>query len=294
MENRLLKHQRSLGRGAAAFLILAIIITAWQAFAALSGSLDFELRRDWPFVLFHFAPGGLLLAVWLLWRRFPDRVNTIAWALGAVFLLGGLWADYFWISGYGTHILFLLHFCNLIPGVLILTLTLMATRDPKLSHVPLGCGAPVMVVITLILLSVNHMLSWFMPIRTPARYDHVLQKYRSAEFITHFPRSIPGAAENVRFHYQPMIMQGAGFMELRFVLDAGELARVRKSMRRLGQVDEKSQMKPRDHFYGPSRDDLSSFDEHAEFMTEPANHGHSGGIALNSTTGEVLYWAAFW
>ena len=48
----------------------------------------------------------------------------------------------------------------------------------------------------------------------PNRYSEILDSTEPDIFFAHFPQEIPSEASNVRFAYQPRIMQGAMLLEL--------------------------------------------------------------------------------
>ncbi len=141
----------------------------------------------------------------------------------------------------------------------------------------------------------------------PNRYSEILDSTEPDIFFAHFPQEIPLEASNVRFAYQPRIMQGAMLLELLISLpesQVDELWNQYSSLEQYQFTDDKTLddiSEPilfliRDENYELNQDFSIFFIEalpagKAGFIW---NHGTMYGVGINKTDLEIIYWFQYW
>lgn len=148
-----------------------------------------------------------------------------------------------------------------------------------------------------------------------AAYVSTLKQWSGTRLVSHFPANIPPHAQKVRFAAFPGFLQGGMYIQLRMQLSAGEIAAIEEQLKEAtphvyagGGID--------DHFNEDPNNNLPTtmfrtadnpkapfeFPEHYKLHVLSAkdrsggswNHGETSGVAVSSTTNEVVYWADYW
>jgi len=143
------------------------------------------------------------------------------------------------------------------------------------------------------------------------RYSEVLSSAdATSPFIAHFPKEIPPEASNVRFAYQPRIMQGAMFLELLMTLPESQINQLQDEYGDLEQYQYSEEIGMTDipepilYLISDENDENTGFDQNFSIYlisAEPAgkedfiwNHGTMYGVGINKTTFQVIYWLQYW
>lgn len=139
------------------------------------------------------------------------------------------------------------------------------------------------------------------------RYSEVMESITSKTVIEHFPENIPSEASNVKFAYQPRIMQGAMFVELLMTLPESQINELQDKYGDLDQYHYSEETVltdiPEPILYLIS-DENHIFDQNFSIFlisAEPAgkedfiwNHGTMYGVGINKTDLQVIYWLQYW
>ncbi len=139
------------------------------------------------------------------------------------------------------------------------------------------------------------------------RYSEVLVSFKNSQLVEHFPKEIPSEARNVKFAYQPRIMQGAMFLELLMTLPENQIDEL---WDKYSGLDQYQFMEGEDHTEIPEpslfliRDGKHEIDQNFSIFlisAEPAgnqefiwNHGTMYGVGINKVTFQTIYWSEYW
>lgn len=143
------------------------------------------------------------------------------------------------------------------------------------------------------------------------RYSEVLNSAdKNLPAIAHFPKEIPPEASNVKFAYQPRIMQGAMFLELLMTLPENQIYDLQDEYGDLEQYHYSDEISLTDisepilYLISDKNDEGSGFDQNFSIYlisAEPAgkapyiwNHGTMYGVGINKITLQVIYWLEYW
>ena len=143
------------------------------------------------------------------------------------------------------------------------------------------------------------------------RYSEVLSSAdANSPLIAHFPKEIPPEASNVRFAYQPRIMQGAMFLELLMTLPEKQINELQDKYGEIEQYHYSEEISLTDipepilYLISDKSDENNGFDQNFSIYlisAEPAgtedfiwNHGTMYGVGINNTTFQVIYWLQYW
>ena len=142
------------------------------------------------------------------------------------------------------------------------------------------------------------------------RYSEVMESITPKTVIEHFPVSIPSEASNVKFAYQPRIMQGAMFVELLMTLPESEINEFQNKYGNLKQYHYSEETSLTDipepilYLISDENDDNNDFDQNFSIYlisAEPAgkedfiwNHGTMYGVGIDKTNFQVIYWFQYW
>lgn len=147
-----------------------------------------------------------------------------------------------------------------------------------------------------------------------SRYKEIRnQLWSDNERVKHFPNEIPTDAKSVRIAYSPEFLQGSSFFQIRLKESPNKIAKL------LSQYRSSAKHKYRggntnDHinqpngvpttFFYTSDSHTESFPASYEILVLNAddkgrpgfkwNHGDSYGVAINSSTSEIIYWSEKW
>ncbi|MBN1453224.1 MAG: hypothetical protein JW963_19580 [Anaerolineales bacterium] len=140
------------------------------------------------------------------------------------------------------------------------------------------------------------------------RYSEVLNSMdKDSPLLAHFPKEIPPEASNVRFAYQPRIMQGAMILELLVTLLESQIDELWSQYSSLEQyqftedktlddIPEPILFLIRDANYELNRDFSIFFIDAQPAGKEEFiwNHGTMYGVGINKSDLEVIYWLQYW
>ena len=139
------------------------------------------------------------------------------------------------------------------------------------------------------------------------RYSEVMKSIGPATVIEHFPENIPSEASNVKFAYQPRIMQGAMFLELLMSLPEDQVNEIWETYSDFEkyQFSEEKTLEdiPEPILFLLHNENHEVNQDFSIFLisAEPAgseefiwNHGTMYGVGIHRTTLEVIYWLEYW
>lgn len=140
------------------------------------------------------------------------------------------------------------------------------------------------------------------------RYSEVLNSGdKDSPLLAHFPKEIPSEASNVRFAYQPRIMQGAMFLELLMTLPEAQIDELWSQYSNLEQyqfTDDKTLNDIPEPILFLIRNEDQELDRDFSIFfidAQPAgnedfiwNHGTMYGVGINQTDLEIIYWLQYW
>lgn len=142
------------------------------------------------------------------------------------------------------------------------------------------------------------------------RYSEVIESITPKTVIEHFPERIPAEASNVKFAYQPRIMQGAMFVELLMTLPEKQINELQDKYGEIEQYHYSEEIgltdipEPILYLISDKSDENNGFDQNFSIYlisAEPAgtedfiwNHGTMYGVGINNTTFQVIYWLQYW
>ncbi len=141
------------------------------------------------------------------------------------------------------------------------------------------------------------------------RYSEVLESITPKTVIEHFPERIPSEASDVRFAYQPKIMQGAMFLELLMTLPENQINELQDKYGDLEQYHYSDEIgpdipEPILYLISDKNDENNGYDQNFSIYlisAEPAgkedfiwNHGTMYGVGINKTTLQAIYWFQYW
>lgn len=164
---------------------------------------------------------------------------------------------------------------------------------------------------------------WFLWMMTPvfpdtttdvSQYEEILtKKWPYVDLVDHFPRTIPGAAKNVRMNFYPGFLQAGANFQLMIQLPAEDVKQIFSKYEKLathrftgGDVNDHANAPNGVHttFFYTSGTDSRKFPNSFEVLVLDAkahpdgnpswNHGHSCGVAIDTSASEVVYWAECW
>jgi hypothetical protein len=153
-----------------------------------------------------------------------------------------------------------------------------------------------------------------------AQYPKILNNpWKDSPLVQHFPKTIPAEAKNVKIHYVPGFLQGGSMLQLQMTLPPAKIAEIQAQLRKVAQRKYISGAKDNSPVQETSADGQMSitfeykyylgksgeqnFPENYEILvlsdtrgapTYNWNHSQMHGVAIDSTTSEVVYWAESW
>ena len=151
-------------------------------------------------------------------------------------------------------------------------------------------------------------------VTNPRKYEKVLKEHWNypQKLVAHFPPSIPTDAQNVRFSFRPVFLQGGAHIQLRYsaspeiIDELYERLSVQKTKSYYGgQSSEHMNMEggmPTTIFYTSGSENFEFPDDYEimifdELVTQNGgywNHGKSHGVAISRQRNEIVYWAEHW
>ncbi len=139
------------------------------------------------------------------------------------------------------------------------------------------------------------------------RYSEVMESITPTTVIEHFPEDIPLEATNVKFAYQPRIMQGAMFVELIVTLPEDQINGLwdkYSSFEKYQFAEDKTLNDIPEPILFLISDENNGVDQNFSIFfinAEPAgkkdfmwNHGTMYGVGINPTSLQVIYWLQYW
>ncbi|WP_413172359.1 hypothetical protein [Anabaena azotica] len=146
------------------------------------------------------------------------------------------------------------------------------------------------------------------------RYPEIRNyKWSDLNLIKHFPGSIPANAKAVHLAYSPGLRQGSSFFQLRFQQPPEKIEKLLSQYSKSalykyqgGDTNDHSNQPhgvPTTFFYTSGSGD-EAFPKTYQILVLKAqdegksgfkwNHGHSYGVAIDSTASEIVYWVEKW
>ncbi|MBK1990830.1 hypothetical protein A0J48_025540 [Sphaerospermopsis aphanizomenoides BCCUSP55] len=151
-------------------------------------------------------------------------------------------------------------------------------------------------------------------ITDPLQYQEI-RHYKWADFnqIKHFPGEIPANAKAVHLAYSPGFMQGSSFFQIRFQQPPETIEKLLLQYSKIA-LRQYHGGDTNDHINQPNGVPTTFFYTNnsahevfpntyqilvlnAQAQGQPGfkwNHGHSYGVAIDSTTSEIVYWVQKW
>ena len=141
---------------------------------------------------------------------------------------------------------------------------------------------------------------------------HNLEKYSelrtqwNQDLVAHFPTKIPESASAKKFSHFPGFLQGGAHIQLRLRLPPGKIRELYDQFAKQRTVSFKGNeigSMPATHFYTSNNDEDFSFPNYFEIMffdkippesQRYPNHGRSHGVAISTSSSEIVYWAESW
>lgn len=148
-----------------------------------------------------------------------------------------------------------------------------------------------------------------------SRYEEIRnQLWSSRDEITHFPSETSIDGEIVRIAYSPGVMQGGSFFQARLKKSPEQIQKLLTQYRQIakrqyrgGDTNDHVNLPkgvPTTFFYTSNSDGAVAFPPSYEILVLNAedkgqpgfkwNRGDSYGVAIDSSTSEIVYWAETW
>jgi hypothetical protein len=153
-----------------------------------------------------------------------------------------------------------------------------------------------------------------------AQYSKILNNpWKDSPLVQHFPKTIPAEAKNVKIHYVPGFLQGGSMLQLQMTLPPAKIAEIQAQLRKVAQrkyipgakdnsptqeTSADGQMSITfEYKYYLGKSDVQNFPENYKILvlsdtrgapTYDWNHSQMHGVAIDSTTSEIVYWAESW
>lgn len=137
------------------------------------------------------------------------------------------------------------------------------------------------------------------PVTDQEKYEAILTMWeedKSEEYIRHFPRPIPGDADNVRFYFIPNFLQRDAWIELHYQTTEAKIAEL---YQRYSQL--KTGVFGADWSFRTLSDDSSSpvYPLPADFVVftlhsdpnQTIEHDPRWGVAISRESNTIIYWA---
>jgi hypothetical protein len=152
----------------------------------------------------------------------------------------------------------------------------------------------------------------------PSQYGKILAEFNNSLTVKHFPIKIPPDAKNVRLYYLPGFLQGGTFLELRMKLAPDKIKSIEaeflKQVKRKyipgaknnspTEEDSPTGMKVEYNYKSyigslngqnfPSNYKLLVLEDTRGAPKYDWNHSDVYGVAIDSSTSEVVYWLEDW
>lgn len=249
------------------------------------------------------------------------NTNSIIATFAAFFLFVGLYFSYDWLNNELPAPLCLSNFTPLAVFILIYILILKPFVKKKINRGILTAG----IIISLPYMLFLYIMAFYIPItygiKNTAKYSSILHNDWDKDIVSHFPRTIPSNAENIKFFYRMGFMQGGASIQLRYSVSPKVIDKLYREF---------AQKKTRSFFGGDMFDHVNndpangmpttyyytgdigrqSFQKDFELMIFdwiPSkkekkrrklefsfNHGKSHGVAISKKRNIIVYWAESW
>jgi hypothetical protein len=158
------------------------------------------------------------------------------------------------------------------------------------------------------------------PVTDIAQYPTILHKsWQDSPLVQHFPQTIPAAAQNVKIYYQPGFLQGGSVLQLQMTLPPAKIAEIQTQLRKVAQrkyipgandnsptqettADGKMSISFEYKFY-LGQAGTQNFPQSYEILvlsdtrgapTYNWKHSQMHGVAIDTATSEIVYWAESW
>ncbi|TAF06440.1 MAG: hypothetical protein EAZ77_12160 [Nostocales cyanobacterium] len=147
-----------------------------------------------------------------------------------------------------------------------------------------------------------------------SRYQEIRNhKWSDINQIKHFPVDIPDGAKVVSMAYSPGLMQGSSFLQIRFQQPPEQIQKLLSNYRKIA-VHQYQGGDTNNHinqangvpatFFYTSKSAAEAFPNTYQILVLKAQHqgkpgfkwnqGHSYGVAIDSSTSEIVYWVEKW
>ena len=139
-----------------------------------------------------------------------------------------------------------------------------------------------------------------------AQYSEIRDQWYNEALFGHFPSNIPPSANEVHLFYSPPFLQKGLLFQLWLKLPADELRLIHSKFNEMASQTDRpklyiSRFHPALTMYHisdnpegrmlPTEYEIIVLDQASK---DEGNHGHIYGVAINTTTSEILYWAEAW
>ena len=184
----------------------------------------------------------------------------------------------------------------------VLSVNHQMNRILRISKLTASILAAALILYALIA-SVN-LSRYLVPTTNNDDYETTIAQYHGV-YTSHFPKTIPQNAKSFTFFHEPSVMQGAARLQLRLVLNAKEIAKIRNDLndkfisltfgnRRSG--DSEDMMPRRVSSDKATNKGLANYEIFTISKTpdDEWNHPKFSGIAISDEFSEVLYWYEDW
>jgi hypothetical protein len=117
-----------------------------------------------------------------------------------------------------------------------------------------------------------------------SRYPEIRnQKWSDIHQIKHFPVEIIGGAKALSMAYSPGLMQGSSFFQIRLQQPPDQIQKL---------LSQYSKIAVHQYWGGDTNDHIKAQDQgQPGFQWQ---HGHSYGVAIDSSASEIIYWVEKW
>ena len=148
-----------------------------------------------------------------------------------------------------------------------------------------------------------------------SHYYQIRNQYWSSKLIQHFPEILPPEATNISMAYFSGFLQAGAYFQLRLKLSPHQIKNLQRRFDAIathkywgGDTNSHTNQQdgvPTTFFYTNSLQDDHLFPESYEILVLEAqplgkqpefiwNHGYSYGVAISSSTSEIIYWVESW
>ena len=148
---------------------------------------------------------------------------------------------------------------------------------------------------------------WSVETTDVKKYGEVLKEWADSGLGGHFPRDVPTQAVAVHFAAAPKVLQSCAYVQLRVRLPAEEIRQIEAQFKKEAIEAQFTDLELGTYVSPPmfcTADDPKArveFPRHFTLYVLQAtdlggkwNHGKTRGVAVSTSTNEIVYWAEYW